>query len=536
MQSSDSKLLGAAEQYLQLIGAKISTTSIKNSLLENPYYPSLYSLSAVCNRFALPNQAFKVPAQSLDELEAPFLAYYNDPENDFVVVSQITDNSVQFITGRSKKVVVTKEQFLSNYREIVFVAEPNEKSGERDYTSKIENEKQIAKKKFAITFASAVTVLLLFATSFYSSNSHLASFLILFIVKVLGLGATVLLLTYEIDKSNEIVKSICSAGKQNGCDAVLNSKASKIFGMSWSEIGFYYFAATTLFLWYPGIVPAIKTSWLMFGTALASPYIIFSVYFQWVKVKQWCPLCLTVQAALLLEVVWSAYNFLTTGRLTYDWINPLAVVLVALSISLPFIGWSLLKPIISSFKKAPEYEAAFKRLLYNPDTFDALLQQQENAAEGWQNLGIMLGNPAAANTILKVCNPFCGPCAKAHPILEEIIARNPNYNLRIIFTARNEESDSRAAVTKHLLAVAERGDASQTLKAVDDWYGAERKDYKTFAAKYPMNGELKRQGDKIEAMDKWCKESMVSFTPTIFINGKRLPENYNAGELKHILQ
>jgi len=37
---------------------------------------------------------------------------------------------------------------------------------------------------------------------------------------------------------------------------------------------------------------------------------------------------------------------------------------------------------------------------------------------------------------------------------------------------------------------------------LDDWYLADKKDYETFAGKYPMNGELQTQGNKIEAMDK----------------------------------
>ncbi|MGC4022715.1 MAG: vitamin K epoxide reductase family protein [Cyclobacteriaceae bacterium] len=537
MQSSDSKLVDVAEQYLTMIKAKISTTSIKRSLLENSYYPSLYSLNAVCNRFGVPNEAFKMPAENLDQLDGPFLAFYNDSENDFVVVTKITADSVHLVMDRNKKIIITKEQFLRNYRDVIFVAEPNENSGEKDYLLKIEDEKRVERKKLSTVIISVVVAILLFATSFYTLGTGATNFAFLALIKLLGVGATILLLTYEVDKSNQIVKSICSAGKHNGCDAVLNSGASKIFGMSWSELGFYYFASTILFLLYPGVSPSIKITCLIFATALASPYIIFSLYYQWIRIKQWCPLCLTVQAALFLELAWSIYNFLSTDQLlSNDWASPLTIILAVICVSLPIIGWSQLKPIISSSKKAPEYEAAFKRLLYNPDTFDALLQQQETAAEGWQALGITIGNPNAPNTILKVCNPYCGPCAKAHPPLEEIILHNKNYNLRIIFTASNEDNDPRATVVKHLLAVAEKGNPDQTAKAIDDWYNAEQKNYENFATKYPMNGELKQQGEKIEDMAKWCKESMISFTPTIFINGKRLPENYSAQELKFILQ
>ena len=55
---------------------------------------------------------------------------------------------------------------------------------------------------------------------------------------------------------------------------------------------------------------------------------------------------------------------------------------------------------------------------------------------------------------------------------------------------------------------------------------ASKKEYDVFAAKYVMNGELTKQGHKIEAMDKWCKAMDISVTPTIFLNGNQLPDAY----------
>ena len=129
---------------------------------------------------------------------------------------------------------------------------------------------------------------------------------------------------------------------------------------------------------------------------------------------------------------------------------------------------------------------------------------------------------------------FCGPCAKAHPVLEEIVQHNKDVNVKVIFTATNAESDSTGKPVKHLLAIAANQNAQLTEQALDDWYMADKKDYELFAAKYPMNGELKLQEDKIDLMKKWCDEAEITATPTIFINGKRLPETYNINELKNI--
>ncbi len=50
-----------------------------------------------------------------------------------------------------------------------------------------------------------------------------------------------------------------------------------------------------------------------------------------------------------------------------------------------------------------------------------------------------------------------------------------------------------------------------------------------------MNGELLQQGDKIDAMDKWCNAMEIKTTPTIFINGYQLPDAYSIEDLQYFL-
>jgi hypothetical protein len=74
---------------------------------------------------------------------------------------------------------------------------------------------------------------------------------------------------------------------------------------------------------------------------------------------------------------------------------------------------------------------------------------------------------------------------------------------------------------------------------------SDEKDYNSFAEKYPLNGELLRQDDKIERMRVWCKAMDVVATPTFFVppvtTGNeeqrkyyQLPQLYTAGDLKNL--
>jgi uncharacterized membrane protein len=305
-----------SKPYLRELKVKVTKTTLTESLLENPYYPSLYSLSNIFDRFKLNHTAFKIEKEKFNNLTPPFIAYLKNQKTgkDFVLVTSVSENDVEYIDPNKKPKKAVKEDFLKNWENIVLQAEPDDKSGEKDYILNLKKETSTKNKITALIAASCfifLSTLYIFLHSL--SVNFIFSATILLLIKIMGLAATVLLLVYEIDKSNAFVKSICAAGKQTNCGAVLQSKASKIFGMSWGEAGFFYFASTFLFVLFPGTNFATKIFLLSIANALAAPYILFSVYYQWKVVKQWCLLCLTVQAVLVLELAWAIFNF---------WIHP----------------------------------------------------------------------------------------------------------------------------------------------------------------------------------------------------------------------
>lgn len=160
-------------------------------------------------------------------------------------------------------------------------------------------------------------------------------------------------------------------------------------------------------------------------------------------------------------------------------------------------------PALQKAKEGKRLNIELQKLKHNRQIFEALLHKQKQVKENPDGLGISLGNPNGAYKLIKVCNPYCGPCAKAHIPIEELLHNNPDVQIRILFTATNKEGDIAAPPVKHLLAIAEKNDESIIKQALDDWYLAENKNYEAFAAKYPMNGELKQQEAKIETMKNW---------------------------------
>lgn len=282
-------IVNITEMFTRKTRVKVTAKSIRERLTENPYFPSLYALSNVLDRLHIDNTALKVEKESIDSLQTPFITYLdNQPTGkDFATIVSVTPERITYYAENKKAMTVSRDNFEKNWLGIVLLAQPDEQSGEADYANKKKIEMAGRRREKAI-ITGALAILLLAVFSFLSPLGYpaLLPASLMLLTKSVGLTAAVLLLIYEIDKSNAFVKNICTAGRHTNCDAVLRSSASKFMGMRWSEIGFFYFASTFLFLLLPGIDFAAKASVLAIANLVAVPYVLFSIYYQWRVVKQ----------------------------------------------------------------------------------------------------------------------------------------------------------------------------------------------------------------------------------------------------------
>ena len=80
----------------------------------------------------------------------------------------------------------------------------------------------------------------------------------------------------------------------------------------------------------------------------------------------------------------------------------------------------------------------------NLNVLEGLLVKSRKIETRTEGLGISIYNESAKYHIIKVCNPYCGPCAKAHPVLEDLVNAGKiiyKYCLRRIQTVMMLESN-----------------------------------------------------------------------------------------------
>ena len=526
----NNSLLNVASHFLKDLRVPYTKNAFRRCLETHSYFPSLYSLSEVLNEYNVENKGLKITPEQVDELPVPFLAYYQikaTGAKDFVNVMKVSPDSVTYYYDKEK--TISKEEFLRDWAEnTVLIAEKTKESGEKEYEQNKKQEiKNRAKKNLLIAGFALFVIAGIY--KYFNTNVSITAGASILLFSLGGLVVSVLLLVYEIDKSNAFVKNICTGGTKVNCNAVLGSKASKIFGVSWGEMGFFYFAAFTLFLLIPNISFQEKTPYLSYVSALSACYIPFSIYYQYKVVKQWCRLCLMVQAILFLSLIWT-FAF---GKFTFSFSNSEILFFIG-SALLPVLLWYTLKPILLNANDKRKFEAAYKRLYSRKDVFELTLSDQEKAPDGWQYLGIHKGNPDAENVILKVCSPLCKHCFISHAIFNEILEKNSNVRLVILYDIdAGEEDNQRRLFVRHFLALAEQENKKLVGEAMDYWYLNENRNDDTLKEIYPVPEEiLARQESKIDLMREWCRVAEISYTPTVYINGMQLPGTFNLEDLK----
>lgn len=522
--------------FLKLLDVKVNSATVDETLQNHPDWPGLLCVSDSLNKWNIPNGGGKIEPNQIDQLPLPFIAYTNNRENPLSIVTQVTDTAIQLYTkDYSKAVTVNKEEFLKSWTGIYLIAEPGKQSGEKEYEKN--KQKTIINSLIPASLFALLIVLSIFSIYIQISSNQIANttgVYLQYLILLTGVVVTSLLLWYEIDKTNPLLQKVCTGIAKGNCNAILTGRQAKVFSwLSWSEVGIFYFVGGLLVLLFAGSDVTNTISLLGWLNILALPYTVFSVYYQWRVAKQWCVLCLAVQALLVLGGI----NVIANNYLTL--FSALSISFLTKNILLyllPVLLWYVVKPYILHLQQAKNIKREYLRVKFNTEIFETLLKKQKHISVTTEDLGINLGNPNATNTLIKVCNPYCGPCAKAHPKIDKLLEETPNLKVKIIFTTPNQPEQRAYKPVSHLLAISEQGNNEGNIKlALDDWYLADKKDYDLFSTKYPMNGELAKQGYKMEAMEKWCKEMIILATPTIFLNGYQLPDAYGVEDLQFFL-
>ncbi len=514
-------------KLLKQLNVKVSHNTLQQNLKDHPDYPKMSAISNCLDDWQVLNQAYRIPQSdyNVEDLLFPFIAQSDINGGYYFLVHQIINKTVTYSDEKVEKASMTEAAFLKLWSGAALHATPTANSGETNYNHS---------KRIALFNQVKVPLLLLgiFTALGLGINWQTLSLnvALLLLVKLIGVAVSTLLLMHSINANNPLVQNLCSLSKKNNCNAILKSNAAQVFTwLSWSEVGFFYFAGSFLaLLFVPLWLPLL--AWL---NLLALPYTIYSISYQY-KNKNWCVLCCAVQVLLGLEFL-NTLIFSAKALFFSFWPISFGVATsFLLCFLIPILIWAFLKPFLLKAQQFKPLQQQLKKFKYNTELFNQVLTNQARYATPDSLIPIILGNPAAINVITMVSNPFCGPCATAHQAIDNWLTFRDDVQLKIIFTSTAHDTDERSKVGQHVMALALLNDTKLVTTALNDWYKQDHKKYETWAAKYPV-----KISDDLQEVSKtqreWCQLTEITVTPTILINGYKLPPPYTIADIKYLL-
>jgi thiol-disulfide isomerase/thioredoxin/F0F1-type ATP synthase assembly protein I len=517
-----------SKKILELLEVRFTGNYLKEEILSHPQFPSLLTISDVLEKYHISTLPLKVGKEKLDQIPMPCIVQVRvHGEEFFQTLSHIAEDSLAGYDETGKAFKVGREDFLNIWTGVVLAVEKNDDTAEPGIKESIQREK-------IQTFLIAGMVLFALIGVGFGWNDLMgtgyglaaAGFLLL---KLIGLGISGLIVWREIDKDNPLVQKLCSGGGKADCNTVLDNTNFKFSdaAISPGSLAFaYFFAGSFLLLtqiWSLSVLPTL--AWLSLATL---PVLVISFYYQALKLRKWCRLCLVLIGVLMLEMALAWAQQIYQYSIGFPAVSSFAFLFIA-----TLLGWIYMKPILDAKEDLHTYKRNLKKLKTDPIIFDNLLSRSKKLRYPTDGLGIILKNKSPKYQVIKLCNPYCGPCAKAHPELERLVEAG-SIDLQVIFVNNGNMDDLHARTISHFLAINSVGNPREMQEALDQWYTAEKKDYAVFADLYPMNGELDQQQEKLQAMKTWCENEGITHTPAFFINGYELPKEYRIADIKEI--
>ena len=397
--------------FLKFLGIKVNNTTVDETMQSHPDWPSLLCVSDSLTKWNIPNGAAKIDPIKIDELPTPFIAFTHSIQAPIAIIAEVSSDSIKKLQGNyNKPYIISKDEFFKIWDGTYLIAEPNESSGESGY-------KKIKINSFLRSLIPIAAILLLATVSLWSLSKNIflsdienqttvPGIFIQFLITIIGTGVSVLLLWYEIDQNNPLLHKVCTSIKKGNCGAILTGKASKVFSwLSWSEVGFFYYAGAILSFVFAGTYLPNTVSLIALFNLMALVYPFYSIYYQWRIAKEWCIFCLTVQGLLVLGAInIFSFGLLSIKLLTIPFLLQSSVLYIT-----PVLIWFSIKRFILKLQEAKFNRRDYQRLKFNTEVFDTLLKKQKQIITPVDGLGIDIGNPNAGHTLVKVCNPYCGP-------------------------------------------------------------------------------------------------------------------------------
>lgn len=510
------------EKLLQKNNIYFNREELKFQITSHPSYPSLHAITGVLDHFDIDNLALDIPQNNdiYQQLPSYFIAQLQNTSSESLVFIDKRKEQVIVTFPNKKTKNLTKPQFLEQWSGVVVVI------NEENF---IFNKNRLTKKLIKLLPLVLLTTIIVF--TYINQHTYNSFGLLHFLLATTGVYISLLLLRYEFGIHSQTVSKICNATKKTNCETVLNSKSANLFGLfKLNDLSYIYFTSISIteIIYSLNYINHFNTIALL--SLLCIPIIFYTIFHQAIVIKKWCPLCLIIIGILLIQSIIS--YFINPLTFTFE----LNGVLILASIFLTtVIIYSNLKPIIISKIALTKSKIAYFKFKRNYTLFEVVHSKNlPIKTEIFQLDEIIFGNKSAKTEIIVITNPMCGFCKKTHQEIENLLNKNgDDIKVVIRFNINTDKTKSFSYQISSILQNLYKENEIACKDAINQIYSNDiniekwLKNYK----KFDTNSSLKL----LKTQKNWCLENNINFTPSIYLNQRAFPKEYELSDLNFFI-
>lgn len=314
-----------------------------------------------------------------------------------------------------------------------------------------------------------------------------------------------------------IAAQVCASGaKKNACTTVLQSPVAKVLGIPLSLAGLFYFGMHAMLLLTALSSPAQK-SILQLDALLwyaALPVVIYSLAYQYFRLRSWCRLCLLIVTMLLLGMGLSMV------------VAPKELVPVAAS--LPYLSWTgvlcimaLLFITADSLARhwvvLKQAQRNYHHFLYDPDAVQARLSKSSRL-DYFPEVLSLPGNSDLHPTQL-LLSLHCSHCKRQYEELLPLCTGQQAPGMVVVLLPPQGAEEQEQV----FLAIASAQDWAERLHY---WYSSMQvhNAEKRFLKRYPVEQVDKEKGEQILSIFRdFAASHKINSAPRRYIQGLPIP-------------
>ena len=493
---------------------------LRQKLSAHPYADTLYAVVDVLRGYGIKSLGIRNEERDLHALSVPSVAVLRVQEETlFTVVTDIQTDSIEYYIY-NKVAHAAPRDFCHAWTGEAVVLSDASQAREPGYGWNL----IVGLIAFAERVCLSVLPLLVILAGLFANFSRLSvHHAICLFLNTIGAAASFVMIRKRTNQTGMIVHRLCTLSGNDACKRTSSLHVPLFDYLPLDIIGLGYFTAHAIQC---VLMPQALSSalWITIATLPASIACIIVL----LRLRLPCTFCIVVQFALWSNFV-NEFHFVWRTHPAFD-----APALIIYGTLIFFLICMIHLRLMYEDERdrANRTLAQYRRLKADPEILQARIRQSIQADTDMGESSIVFGDHEARTRITIITNPFCEACAQTHREVESLLARRDSgISIQYIFVSRDETGWQ---ACRFLISTYKTCGEVEFRNILDQWFKYGRFRSKAFMKQRGVSIDEREADEILQTHAAWRRRYDVNFTPCTFIDGYRLPPEYDFEDIEHL--